>query len=441
MIATRTGPGLSLGKWRFFALIAALAIGCLWLSFLYLQPLPPRTLTIASGPHYSLFHQHAERYREALKKEGVTLVERVTEGAGENLALLANPSSGVDIAFLQGGQAGSDEAKSLVMIASLYYQPLWIFVRRGEEIDSLSALAGRTISTGMPGSGTHALAAPLLAANGVTAENAKLVDLPTDRVQAALNARLIDAALIVGGAQLPAVTAALQDSTLVPISLAQADAYPQRYRYLTRRTLHAGTIRFKPLAPERDIALVATEAMLAAREDINPAIVNLLLEVLRDEHDDQGFFEAPGEFPNVDQVDLRVSPDAVRHRRFGPSLLYRFLPFWAATMVERFIIIVLPLLAVLVPIMRLLPAVVAWRVRSKIYRWYGELALLEREVATRSDSPPIEKWLTDLQRIERAAERVSPPANYASEVYTLREHIEFVRRAVLVRAAAPGQAA
>jgi len=366
--------------------------------------------------------------------QGVTVVERMTEGAGENLRLLGDPSSGVDIGFVQGGQAGSPEAKGVVMLASLYYQPLWIFVRRGERIDSLAALAGKKVSVGMPGSGTNALSAPLLAANGVTENNAKLVRMPTDRAQSALRAGEVDVALMIGSVHTPAVTAALTDPMLELVSLAQADAYPQRYPYLSRRTLHAGAISFTPNVPSRDVALITTEAMLAARDTVHPAIVNLLLETIRDEHDDQGYFELPAEFPNVEQVDLPVSPDAIRHKRFGPSLLYRYLPFWVATFVERFIIIVLPLLVIVMPVAQRLPQVLNWRARSRIYRWYGELKLLEREVELRRGTLPIEKWLADLDRIEQAAEQIKTPSSFASESYTLREHISLVRRTVLAKA-------
>ena len=366
--------------------------------------------------------------------QGVTVVERMTEGAGENLRLLGDPSSGVDIGFVQGGQADSPEAKGVVMLASLYYQPLWIFVRRGERIDSLAALAGKKVSVGMPGSGTNALSAPLLAANGVTENNAKLVRMPTDRAQSALRAGEVDVALMIGSVHTPAVTAALTDPMLELVSLAQADAYPQRYPYLSRRTLHAGAISFTPNVPSRDVALITTEAMLAARDTVHPAIVNLLLETIRDEHDDQGYFELPAEFPNVEQVDLPVSPDAIRHKRFGPSLLYRYLPFWVATFVERFIIIVLPLLVIVMPVAQRLPQVLNWRARSRIYRWYGELKLLEREVELRRGTLPIEKWLADLDRIEQAAEQIKTPSSFASESYTLREHISLVRRTVLAKA-------
>jgi TRAP transporter TAXI family solute receptor len=425
-----------LSAWRVAALVGMLVAACLWVSFQFLEPIPPREITIATGPASSLYHEHAQRYQEALKRHGVRLVERATEGAGENLRLLGNPASGVDIAFVQGGQAGEPEATGVEMLASLYYQPLWIFTRRGEHINSLAALKGKIVSTGMPGSGSNVLSIPLLEANGVNADNTRLVRTPTNLAHAALLNGEIDAALLVGGARTRAVSAALTAPEFELASLAEADAYPQRYPYLTRRTLHAGAVSLAPVLPPHDVALVATETMLAARAGLHPAIVNLLLETIRDQHDDQGYFEAPGEFPNVDQVDLPVSPDAIRHKRFGPSLLYRFLPFWVATVVEWFVIIAVPLLVVVLPLVRFFPAVMRWHVRSRIYRWYGELKLLERDVEMRSGSLPIEKWLDDLDRIEHAAAQIRTPPSFASEAYTLREHIALVRRTVRARAGA-----
>ena len=414
---------------------ALLAATCIWVSFRFLQPIPPRRIVLASGPEFSLYHLQAQRYKEVLAPEGVTVEVRMTAGAGENLRLLLDPKSGVDIAFTQGGLAQFPEADALVMLASIYYEPLWIFVRRGERIDALAALAGKRITLAVPGSGTQALAIQLLAASGVTSANATFLRTSADGAAAALKLRHVDASLMVGGVRTPAILSALTDPALELVSLAQADAYPQRYSFLTRRTLHAGTIAFAPLTPPRDVALISTEAMLAARDGLYPAIVNLLLEHIRDLHDDQGYFEAPGEFPNIEQVDLRVSPDAVRHKRFGPNLLYRYLPFWVATVFERFVIIVVPLLVVMVPLLSFLPQILEWRVRSRIYRWYGELTLLENDVHSRTGGFPIERWLSDLERIQGAAERITTPVSFASEAYTLREHIDLVRRAVLAKAA------
>lgn len=158
----------------------------------------------------------------------------------------------------------------------------------------------------------------------------------------------------------------------------------------------------------------------------------------RDIHGEQGYFEAAGEFPGTAPVDLRVSPYADQHKRFGSSFLYRYLPFWVATFVERAIIVLVPLVVVLVPLIRFLPDIMRWRVRSRIHRWYGELALLERDIETRKDAPPIEKWLQDLDRIQQAVERLKTPTMYASEAYTLREHIGLVRRTVLAKSSDGG---
>src|SRR5262245_43562157 len=206
-IGIRTG-------WRLAVLGVALAAACLWVSLQFLEPIPRREIAIASGPASSLYHQHAQRYQAALARHGVRVVERMTEGAGENMHLLSDPASGVDIAFVQGGQARDPEAAGVVMLASLYYQPLWIFSRSGRRIDSLAALKGRTVSTGMPGSGTNVLALPLLAANGITAENTHLVSTPTEEARAALLKGEVDVALMAGGVRAPVIAQALADPSL-----------------------------------------------------------------------------------------------------------------------------------------------------------------------------------------------------------------------------------
>lgn len=179
-----------------------------------------------------------------------------------------------------------------------------------------------------------------------------------------------------------------------------------------------------------------------ARDDLHPALVNLLIDAAREIHGRQGYFEVAGEFPGIAQVDdIPISPYADQHRRFGPSFLYRYLPFWLATYAERALILIIPLVVILIPLTNLLPQLLRWRVRSRIYRWYGELALLERDVATHQGTLPIEKWLQDLGRVEHAVERIHAPASFASEAYTLREHIGLVRRTVLAKAGGPAASA
>ncbi len=400
----------------------------------FLQSTIPRHIVLASGLKDGLYHQYAQRYKEILARDGVTVEERLTGGADENEQLLHDPKSGVDVAFMHGGVVQPAERGNLVMLVALYYEPLWIFYRDPATLTQLDELRYKRVAVGSPGSGARAFAEPLLAANNITGFNTKLVPLVNLEALHALQKGEVDAAFLIGPVQSPAIWQALHDPSLKLMSLERADAYPRRLPYITKLTLPAGTIDLTLHIPEKEVKLIGTRAMLVARDELPPAIINLLLEAARELHSEQGFFEADDEFPNTASVDLLVSTDASRHHRFGPSLLHRYLPFFVATYVERLIILLVPLLVVLVPMINFLPQILRWRVRSRIYRWYGELTLLERDVGARTGTLPIEQWLADLDRIEQAAARIRTPASFASEAYTLREHIGLVRRMVLAKA-------
>ena len=429
---------------RVAVLVAAVVVAVLWAFAQFLQPGPPRHIVLASGAESGIYHQHALRYKEILGREGVRVDLRMTGGAGENLRLLRDPKSGVDVAFMQGGVATVAEADGLVMLASLYYEPLWIFYRDAATLSQIKQLQGKRIAVGVAGSGTRALVTQLFAAHGLTMAgdigrgNTDLVALGGDDALRALKAGEIDAALYVGGADTPTIQQALRDPVIKLMNLTHADTYPRRFPFLTKLTLPYGTIDLEINTPDQDVTMIGTKAMLVARDDLHPALINLLIDAAREIHGRQGYFEAAGEFPGTAQVDdIPVSPYADQHRRFGPSFLYHYLPFWLATYAERALILIIPLVVILIPLMNLLPQLLRWRVRSRIYRWYGELALLERDVATRQGTLPIEKWVQDLDRIEHAVEHIHTPASFASEAYTLREHIGLVRRAILTKAGSP----
>jgi len=427
-------------KLRAITLIVALIVAILWVSAHYLQPAPSRHIVMASGPAFGLYHRFAERYKAILARDGVVVEERMTEGAVENLRLVNDPHSGVDVAFVQGGVAGTLEPPNVEILANLYYEPLWVFYRSGKPITQLNQLQGLRVAVGAPGSGTRAFVLPLLAFNGVLPDNSTLLPLAGDAAIRALQAGEVDAALLVGGAQTPVVDGALHDPTLRLMSFSRADAYTRHFSYITKLTLPPGTVDFAHDIPAQEVVLIGTKAMLGARAGLHPALVNLLVDAATEVHGKQGYFEAPGEFPSVSQVDLPVSADAERHKRFGPSFMHRVLPFWVATFVERFVIIVLPLLLVVVPLINYFPEFLRWRVRSRVFRWYGELAMLERHILTHKGPAPTEQWLRDIDRIEHAVEEIKVPTSLASEAYTLREHVAMVRRTVLAKASAQASA-
>ena len=421
--------------------ILALIGAAAWTAGHVLQPAAPRHIVLASGLEDGLFHQYAKRYAEILARSGVTVEERMTAGAGDNLRLLEDPHSGVDIGFTQGGIAKFPEANDVVMLSNLYYLPMWIFYRDTDTFNQVNELRDHRVAVGAEGSGTRSLVESVFALNNLTTENTTMLPLGNEAALRALKSDEVDAAVFVDGAQNQAIWVALHDPHLRLMSYGHAEAYPRLLPYIKKLTLPSGVIDVAHDIPEKEVALVGTKAMLAARDGLHPALIELLVDAAHEIHGGQGLFEEPGEFPGTTRVDLRISTDADQHKRFGPSFLYRYLPFWLATLAERAIIILVPLAAILLPLFHYLPQLLRWRVRSRVYRWYGELALLERDVAERTGALPTEKWLADLERIERAVARIHTPSGYASEAYTLREHIALVRRAVLARTGSPPVAA
>lgn len=408
-----------------------------WASAYFLKPSPPRRIVMATGLADGLYHQHALRYKQILGRVGINVEERLTSGAEENLKLLRDPHSEVDIAFVQGGIAtelGEVKDDPVVMLASLYYEPMWVFYRAGTTFDHFNDLRGLKVSNGVQGSGTRALANAVFALNELNENNVGTVPLSnTAAVQALIDGK-IDAAIVVGGTETEAVAKALREPSIKLLSFGHADAVHRRLPFVSRLTLPSGAIDIGRNVPENDVQLIGTKAMLVGRDDLHPALVNVLMDAAREIHGKQGFFEEAGEFPSTNHVDIAVSADADRHKRFGSTFLYHYLPFWLAALVERAMVIMLPIAVILFPLFSYLPQILRWRIRSRVYRWYGELALLEREVATRTGPAPIDRWMSDLDRIERAVAGIYTPTEFASEAYTLRQHVDFVRQAVRTRA-------
>jgi len=414
--------------------VFVLLVTAVWAAAHFLEPAPPLHIVLASGLEDGLLHQYAQRYKEILARHGVQVEERITVGPGENLKLLEDPHSGVDVGFVQGGLATFPQDNDIEMLASLYYVAMWIIYRDTETPTYISDLRGRRIAVGVKGSGAFVLSETLFKLNHVTSDNTTIVSLSNSAALIALKAGEVDAAVFVDGAEAKTVWFALNEPNLKLFSFGHADAYARLLPYIVKLTLPPGVINLARNIPEKEVALIATKEMLAARNDLHPALIGLLIDAAKEIHGGQALLRKSGEFPGTARVDLPVSSHADEHSRFGSPFLYKYLPFWVAALVERAFIIVLPIAAVVFPVVHFLPQFLRWRWRSRIYRWYRELALLEREVATHRGELPSERWLRDLDRIERSVARINTPAGYASEAYTLRQHIDFVRDAVMARA-------
>jgi TRAP transporter TAXI family solute receptor len=417
----------------------ALIAGAFWLAAQFIRPAPPGHLVMGTGAPGGAYEAFAARYKPLLAAHGIELRELPSAGAVENLARLMDPAQEIDVAWVQGGLGAEVEAPGLRSLGSFYHEPVWVFYRGREVVDQLVQLRGKRIAIGAEGSGTRRLAEQLFEANGVRLDDARTRFLPLGGLAAvkALANGEVDAVFTVGPAQSGAVWTALYTPGVRLMSWVHADAYVRRFPFLARLVLPRGGIDLQRDIPAADVDLVAPMATIVAREHTHPALIDLLLGAAVEVHRQAGLFQRPGEFPNSRQVDFPLSPEADRFYKSGTRFLQRYLPFWLATLIERTLVLLVPLVAIVLPVMRFAPALYAWRVRSRIYRWYGQLSFLERELDDDPDARTRADWLAELERIEDRVHRIPTPLAFANLLYMLREHIALVEAKVLKKTAGP----
>jgi TRAP-type uncharacterized transport system substrate-binding protein len=400
-----------------------------WIAFKFVRPAPPDTVVFTSGVQGSSFANNAEKYRTILARNGVKLEIVPSQGSLENLQRLADPGFRVDVGFVQGGMAAGTRTDRLMSLGTVANQPLVVFYRADVAIDRLSQLAGKRIAIGREGSGQRFLALTLLKANQIEPGGATaLLDLTGEDSAQALVERKIDAAFLMGDAAAPAVMRKLLNTEGVRLmNFAQADAYARRFPYLNKLELPVGSIDFGKNVPERPIALIGPTTELVAREDLHPALSDLLIEAAREVHGRATLLQRAGEFPAPSDSEYRMSEDALRYYKSGKGFLYRNMPFWVASLADRMLVILVPLIVLLIPAMRIVPQLYRWRVSWRIYRWYGALLTLERDLLANPEPEKREEFVKRLDAIEQGVSGMKVPFTFADQFYVLRQNISFVR--------------
>ena len=401
-------------------------------AYQFVEPAPPKRLTISTGGEQGAYHAYARRYAELLAQNGITLEILTSEGSQQNLERLRKGEA--DVAFVQGGieeRLDDDEESALRSLGSVSYEPVWVFYRSENRIDKLFQLAGARIAVGEEGSGIRGLALQMLEANAITADSAKLLPVAGVEAVQALQQGRIDAAFIIATQEALVVQQLLHTPAVRVMSFVQADAYVRRFPFLSKVVLPRAVVDLISDTPPRDTMLLATTANLIVRDDVHPALVSLLLQAMTEVNGKSGFFQRAGEFPAYRDRSFVVSGDAARYYKSGPPLLQRYLPFWIAVLVERLFVLILPVIILLLPLLRLAPSIYSWRVRSKIYRSYGDLKFLENELRHRYERSRHAEYSARLDRIEEDAYSRNIPLSFSDLFYTLREHINLVRAELL----------
>ncbi len=393
----------------------------------FVNPAPPRTVVIATGQEDGAYSLFAERYRQLLAEEGIELLIRQTAGSVENIRLLEDESADVDLAFVQGGLGQQAGSGNIVSLASLYFEPLWVFYRSAQTIDRLTALSQQRLAVGKEGSGTRAVTLTLLADNQFDVTSSEFLSLDNQTAVQGLMTGNIDAAFFVASPRSKLIQALLREQNIRLMSFARATAFTRRHHFFSRIELPEGVIDLPANIPPQDTALLAVSANLVAREDFHPALVSLLLQIATRVHASGDLFEIPGQFPNANNLDFPLDDEAERYFKHGTPFLQRYLSFWTANLIDRLKVMLVPLVTLLIPFFKIMPPAYRWRVRKKIYRWYRELQVLDIDHPERESDETLQGLRARLDAIEEEVRKVRVPLSYVDELYDLRLHIGLVR--------------
>lgn len=422
---------------RIYGIGTLLVIAGFVLAYQFVKPSPPRSITIATGGISGAYYAYAQQYKKLLEKEGVELRVLGTQGSIENLELLT--SGKADIAFVQSGTGRAyqgtttDKNQALVSLASLYYEPLWLFMSASKMAFKATDLKGRRVAIGTKGSGTRALAELLLSNNSIDTTNASLLSLDSGSAAQKLVLGQVDYVFMVAAVTAPVVNDLLSNANIVPFDFGRAKAYTRRYRFLSAVELPQGVVDFSRNIPSKDTNLLSAAATLASHEALHPALVSLLMQAVDKVHKDGGLLEELGQFPSEHFTDLPLHKSAKNYFDYGPPLLQRYLPFWAAVLVNQLKVFLIPILALIIPLSRILPPLYRWRVRSHIYRWYRDLRMIEEKMHRQRENnegvpkPEIVLLQKELTVLEQDVIQQSAPLSYTDELYHLQSHIKLVR--------------
>jgi uncharacterized protein len=412
-------------------LVTLLCLLAYWL----VDPSPPPRITIGTGQENSAYEEFAKKYAAALSKHHITATLKPSLGSQENLQRLKDPHSGVDIGFVQSGSTEQSEAerKGLISLGSLFTEPVWLFFRDSRQITQLNQLKGLKINAGPEGTGVPRLFRQLLSVNGVEPNELQIGVLENTPATVELLEGRIDGLVFSSAPDAPLIQMLLQTPGIRLFNFTQAEAYTRRFPFLSHVVLPRGIVDLGRDLPPQDYHLIAPTATLVAREDLHPALIDLLVQAAAEIHGGAGWFRRQGEFPSANYTEIPVAREAEKFYKNGPPLLQRYLTYWLANFFDRMWVFIVALGALILPLSRVIPPLYVWRIRSRVYRWYGQLRTVEQAI---EEVPPAQRasvyaeQLQRLDQIEARVNRISVPLSFAESLYGLRSHINFVRQRV-----------
>ena len=407
-----------------------------YIAWQFVEPAPPSEFSMATGSQGGAYEQIGQRYARSFADSDFDLHLRNTGGSVENWQLLLDEQ--VDAALVQSGTLPLLDEVPLDAVVTIALEPLFVFYRPDrvnladtDFLTSLDQLTGMKIAVGGDGSGTRQLIYTLLEEAGLLAfyeSKAQLIEIGGHQAADLLQEGEIDAAAFVMAPEAPLMATLLADPELQVMNFSRAPALERRFPFLTQVTLYQGVVDLQANLPNRDIQLIAPATYIAIRQGVHQSIVQLLIEAAKADQQRISLISDINDFPSLMYTDIPVASDAEYFFERGPNILHRHFPFWLASLIDRMAILIIPLLAILIPLMRVAPPAFRWRIRRRIYRWYKRLRVIDDDLA--KPDLPLELIQSDLDLVRQFENEVADtvvPLSYMEEFYNLRLHVAYIR--------------
>ncbi len=407
-----------------------LIIATFYFTAQFIQPSPKKEITIATGSKEGNYYKTALEYKKLLEEEKVKVNIITSAGSIENIKLLQENKA--DVAFIQNGTITTEEAPNIKSLASIYYEPLWVFYKNdGYPIDYIIQLISKKISIGKDGSGTKDLAFDILKDNGINSKNSTILNLDSSEAKDALLKGNIDAMFIVTSHNSIIVKELLSNPNISVLSFKRARAYSRKYTFLEALTLYEGTLDLYKNLPDENINLLSTTANLIVNKNFSDELKRLLLKRVIEVHNKKDLFAKADQFPNSLNIKLEMDEEAKRYFEYGDTFLEKIFPYWIASNIDRLKILIIPLLTLFFPLFKGVFPLYNWSMRSKIYKWYDEIKKIDNLIEIMN-----KKELEDeLKKIEKLRVEISKetkvPLSFMGEYYNLQLHINHVKERII----------
>ena len=415
-------------KYKFFTVsipILLLVVASFYLTSKFIEPSSKKEITIATGSIDGEYYNTALKYKEILEKQKVKVNILTSNGSMENIQLLNEKKA--DIAFVQNGIDSLKKQTEIKAIASIYYEPLWIFYKNDEyKMDYLIQLITKRISIGREKSGTEDLALKMLNDNGINKENTQLLNNSTAEAKDLLIKGEIDAMFIVSSPNSKIIKELLENPDIKLFNFKRAKAYSRKYTFLESTPLYEGTIDLYRNLPSEDINLLSTTANLIVRNGFSDELTRLILKEIKKVHNKKELFEAANQFPNIENLTIDINEDADRYFTYGDTWLEKIFPYWIASNINRLSILLIPLITLMIPLSKGFFPLYRWSIRSKIYKWYEQIHKIDL-IAEYESQDKLQDCLTQITILKKEIKQETKvPLSYMGEYYDLIMHLELI---------------